>query len=532
MKGAKHQSVPTHVISALERSLGDGLVYDVSWMPGFIAVPGFIPMSSINTALADCGSHVYSMDVASGIPPILVNRDLPSTILDLCCCPGGKLLYAVDLMDKTGIVMGVDISERRLETCRSLVQKYLRTSQENARIFLFCSNGVTFSSENCDRLYFDSAINSEQADKQSTQRKRRNKSTRAREAKRLRTVQNMFQRNSQHDNYACDLAVPLKVSSACSVNDTQNAADHLECSAVDVVDNIADSSADNKITNPFSLDAFDAVIVDAQCTHDGSYRHLRFLDGLGACQGGRVDSRDGEVAATAEGDVEGEQAGDVLSTLPLRQVSKPSIYRYIGHHSSTGMISEGGNGGGVASTHGSETRGRLLAETSLDEALPNEGDSLEDHSLRDLQRGLILNGFNRLRVGGTMVYSTCSMRITQNEDIVQWLVDTVGTDRVEMLSLHEMCTHDGTVLLNAPNSSYHAATASVLEGSDDEVFSCLHDLFVNHPDSFRRLACDICRYVATLPKPPGRPGVIEGSAYFGRWGGMSGLFVAHIKKKM
>ncbi|GAM19353.1 hypothetical protein SAMD00019534_025280 [Acytostelium subglobosum LB1] len=43
--------------------------------------------------------------------------------------------------------------------------------------------------------------------------------------------------------------------------------------------------------------------------------------------------------------------------------------------------------------------------------------------LTNLQKRLIETGFRMLKVGGTLVYSTCSFCRVQNEDVVQWLLD-------------------------------------------------------------------------------------------------------------
>jgi 16S rRNA C967 or C1407 C5-methylase (RsmB/RsmF family) len=43
-------------------------------------------------------------------------------------------------------------------------------------------------------------------------------------------------------------------------------------------------------------------------------------------------------------------------------------------------------------------------------------------ALVKLQKDLILSGFNLLKPGGILVYSTCSLSIEQNESIVKWLL--------------------------------------------------------------------------------------------------------------
>ena len=44
--------------------------------------------------------------------------------------------------------------------------------------------------------------------------------------------------------------------------------------------------------------------------------------------------------------------------------------------------------------------------------------------LVDLQKRLIQSGFDLLKKGGTMVYSTCSLSESQNENVVSWLIET------------------------------------------------------------------------------------------------------------
>jgi len=63
-----------------------------------------------------------------------------------------------------------------------------------------------------------------------------------------------------------------------------------------------------------------------------------------------------------------------------------------------------------------ESRWEKFAEKVLDPKRMKE--------LQELQRGLLKNGFRLLQRGGKLVYSTCSFCRSQNEDIVQWLLDT------------------------------------------------------------------------------------------------------------
>jgi len=127
-------------------------------------------------------------------------------------------------------------------------------------------------------------------------RKRMNKSARARAQKREREVQEEWQRMKAAE----DLAVP--------------------------------SSSSSSVSN--SLTLYDRVLVDVECSHDASKRHLHKLEG---------------------------------STDAVR--AKSSISR-------------------------------------------------SSSDLQSLQLSILTNGFNQLRHGGILVYSTCSIQVAQNEGVV------------------------------------------------------------------------------------------------------------------
>ena len=54
-------------------------------------------------------------------------------------------------------------------------------------------------------------------------------------------------------------------------------------------------------------------------------------------------------------------------------------------------------------------------------------------SLPALQRGLLENGFRLLKVGGTLVYSTCSLTRSQNEDVVSWFLEKYSPSKVKLV---------------------------------------------------------------------------------------------------
>ena len=138
----------------------------------------------------------------------------------------------------------MDICPKRLQVCKKIVKKYHfepQTSgreyleQESSKEFLtrcrlFCSDGTTFHNNvnnNRGELIFDSIAELEEDSyKKGSNRKRMNKSARARERKRLKTIE----------------------SSSSVIGD--------------------------ELTSKLETEVFDRVLVDAECSTDGSTKHL------------------------------------------------------------------------------------------------------------------------------------------------------------------------------------------------------------------------------------------------------------------
>ncbi|KAL4156169.1 hypothetical protein PRNP1_005201 [Phytophthora ramorum] len=258
----------------------------VPWLPGFYSLPVAAPLARVDLYR---DGQLYGIDISSGFAVSLLDVRPGEHVLDLCCAPGAKLTMIADLLQLRGSVTGVDFSRPRLGACRQLVHKYQLFRRESEakdarawRCRLFHADGRTFNigpKTECAHVDgMDVLLDTQEIASRAPRdrlRKRKNKSARARDAKRQKL---------------------LAVDSAL----------------------------------------YDKVLVDAECTHDGSIRHLQRLD----------------TAAKWED--------------------------YVRDHLSDSEV------------------GRIL----------------------NLQHGLIRNGFSLLRPGGTMIYSTCSLSVKQNEDIV------------------------------------------------------------------------------------------------------------------
>ena len=214
-----------------------------------------------------------------------------------------------DLMKRTGSVTGVDISLQRLHVTLKILKKYKHVETEKERVWrcrLFESDGQTFDvrpNEDDPDAHFDSKIFA-QLDEKFRKLINMNKSLR-RKLKKLREKMR------------------------------------------------ARLNSEALSSTKISLRAmYDRVLVDAECSHDGSIRHIeKFQD-----WGWKTFSEN---------------------------VMNPERLKH----------------------------------------------------LPALQRGLLENGFRLLKVGGTLVYSTCSLTRSQNEDVVSWFLKKHSPDKVKLVSV-------------------------------------------------------------------------------------------------
>jgi len=215
---------------------------DDSW--GYYALPGDF---ALNQSPCFRNGRIYGQDVSSGaaVAALLSNQHgVPKEsqsdkknlrVLDLCCSPGLKLCAMADWLGDNATVVGVDVSESRMATCKRIVRKYhidpktcgtASASKNSPRIRLYCTDGTKFGmKEESLNLVFDSnAAKEEQASL--GKRKRMNKSARARERKRLKQLVGLDRKESMQEFH------PI-------------------------------------------IELFDRVLVDAECSTDGSLKHIQ-----------------------------------------------------------------------------------------------------------------------------------------------------------------------------------------------------------------------------------------------------------------
>jgi len=112
-------------------------VQEVPWFPSFYKMRHDVPIASCELYKE---GKIYGMDVSSGIVVHALDCQEGFHVLDLCCAPGTKFCMIADQLGNGGTLTGVDISETRLSSCKTVIKKY---DIQNARLFL--ADGCTFS---------------------------------------------------------------------------------------------------------------------------------------------------------------------------------------------------------------------------------------------------------------------------------------------------------------------------------------------------------------------------------------------------
>lgn len=289
-------------LEGLRAQLGAS-VEPVPWLPGFFSMDGAIKIAGSSLY---AGAHIYGIDAASGAAVAALGARAGEAVLDVCCAPGAKLCMLAEAVGRAGSVTGVDVAHHRLAACRTLCGKY---ALDNVRLYL--GDGCAFAEPPPagggagPAEPAAAAPLAPDATPSVPARAARDEPARGAgaqpPAKRRRSAE------------AGGQAAPLLFHAGALVSAHESAAGPPR--------------------------GYDRVLVDAECTHDGSLKHLsKFAHwGWGTFEARFLDSA------------------------------------------------------------------RLA-------------------SLETLQRALLRNGFERLRPGGVLVYSTCSFARRQNEDVVGWLL--------------------------------------------------------------------------------------------------------------
>ncbi|VAI88182.1 unnamed protein product [Triticum turgidum subsp. durum] len=294
------------VVTEIESELKCDLV-KVSWLPDFYAIP---PEIQIAGSKAYQQGKIYGIDAASGAAILALDVQPGDHVLDLCTAPGAKLCMLADMLGSTGSLTGVDVAKHRLAACRTMLQKYSLGDRSR----LFVADGTLFSilpvnsnlgsMEAFVGIEDNGSIFSEWTSKRSWKDRQKSKKAKAAGSPHLPSTS-----EPELIYYGKDSGL-IGLQKRYVLHPSTDAA---ACTS-----------------------GYDKVLVDAECTHDGSIKHIQKFEFWG------------------------------WKTLDRRVLNV-------------------------------ERTGNLL----------------------HLQLGLLTNGFKLLKTGGSLVYSTCSLTVAQNENVVQ-----------------------------------------------------------------------------------------------------------------
>lgn len=563
----------------------------VQWMPGYVAVSGYTEVNRLNNYSSDdinndnCGTEgpilsfgYFPMDVSSAIPVLLLQSVMetlccdkttaPVRLLDLCCCPGGKFFSLADVVRRlphsnlSSMVqlIGVDISNSRIATMKSLYTKVqtwrsgLPSNQNSAvvdpvHMQIYEADGTVFSqckkeddvAASSGRLVFDSNVFN---------------------AELLHRQGGGVSRSSSADPDCVGKRQKLDTSSSTlkSTND----------GSVPVHRKRMNKSAKGRIEKLLKQvqsegegvrdGTFDVVLVDAQCTHDGSYRHIKPTNAAVA-----------KLAVVDCGDTSSSTHSilhdSIISSVPSQPFTVSKVDQK--HDSIREYLQK--------REPGLKKNGNLASSSTVEygDDIPS---STEMNTLYKLQRDLICNGFQQLKAGGVLVYSTCSKDVGQNEAIVMhllnqcpnavllpissgqddrneaendkgtdWLGDLLAATEprpISSLNMHDVLALDDEDF--AKLSRYYAQFGSSGSTSTEFLVSSSAKQFREYP-YLVELSDRICEFVACqrsdeadnsnrVPATPAPPwcnsSVLPGTVSVGRrYAGVSGLFIAKIKKQ-
>ncbi|GAA0159649.1 RNA methyltransferase [Lithospermum erythrorhizon] len=284
-------------------------LHRVSWLPNFYYLP---PEVRIASSKAYKEGKIYGIDAASGAAVTALGIHPGDHVLDLCAAPGAKLCMILELLGNSGSVTGLDIAKHRLAACRTLLQKY--SLGDHCRLFV--ADGSKFSLtpiRNLSNSRIDGEYNSD---------------------KRIEVYQGWTSRIPYKERKR---AIKAKEYNASQLDSPAEGPELIYYGRHSGVVGLSKREVYQVLNQSDAIKyGYDKVLVDAECTHDGSIKHIQKFEQWG------------------------------WTTLERRVL---------------------------------------------------DADRTNDLSILQLQ--LLTNGFKLLKVGGSLVYSTCSLTVAQNEDVVQ-----------------------------------------------------------------------------------------------------------------
>ncbi len=94
---------------------------DVKWYKDAFIIKS---ESDISKTLEHVLGYIYIQRLESMIPPLVLEPEEDDIVLDLCAAPGSKTTQMAQILDNTGKIIANDVSEKRLRSLFSNIEKY------------------------------------------------------------------------------------------------------------------------------------------------------------------------------------------------------------------------------------------------------------------------------------------------------------------------------------------------------------------------------------------------------------------------
>ena len=399
------QNIRTH-----DRKEIQMLIQPIPWLSktnklDFYAIP-----EKFNLSRSQCfsGGRVYGMDVSSGAavaalilnefdvesPPTNICEDTDFRVLDLCCAPGLKTCAIADLLNKERNnfvhdrgntscssmssqrnanvhIIGVDISSKRMQLCKNVITKYYIDHETSGIHDTILESNKTKA--NMDQHTTTIQLYNTDGTTFGTSRSKLKDLSSLVFDSNVASEQHKFAGKRKRMNKSARARERKRLKGI--------ALDHFgDCSTMgskgDIVggETETDASTSDLSLNETIIPLFDRVLVDAECSTDGAVRHLQHKYNYLQCNNGINKDKD----------------SSHLDSKDDTTKSKTNT--------SHGICNE------------FATNSKLTDASKLEELVA-------------LQKKLIESGFRLLKPGGTMLYSTCSLALKQNEGVVSWLIN-------------------------------------------------------------------------------------------------------------
>ncbi|KAF3685194.1 Oligopeptide transporter 7 isoform 1 [Capsicum annuum] len=222
----------------------------VCWLPNFYHLP---PDVRIASSKAYQEGKIYGIDAASGAAVSALDISVGDHVLDLCAAPGAKLCMMLDILGSSGSVTGVDIAKHRLAACRTMLQKY--GLGDHCRLFV--ADGTSFSLLPVRVHSVDEFASGEKSEVYREWKSRRPWKERKKEA----------------------IAKEKGVSKLFSPTQEPELIFYGRFSGV--VGTRKNELYQKKPISEVLQLGYDKVLVDAECTHDGSIKHVQKFEQWG-----------------------------------------------------------------------------------------------------------------------------------------------------------------------------------------------------------------------------------------------------------